>query len=78
MKRSILIGLIVLGTAVAACAPEGVRQRGGDPAADIGNHGFPVQMHGDVDPVRHIYYQMPLVGKGIQTSGSAGAIHPRP
>lgn len=67
-RRALLLALIALGAALTGCAPEGNRERGGGPGADIGNWGQPVRMHGDEDPVRRIYHQTPSAGKGIERS----------
>lgn len=68
--------LIALTLLLAGCTPEGTRERGGDAGADPGNHSSTVNIHGDTDPVERIYYQTPLVGRGIERSGRAGAINP--
>jgi hypothetical protein len=80
LYRKPLLVIIALTLLLAACnpSPEGRRSRAGGSGADIGNWGHPVNIHGDVDRVRHIYYNTPDMGKGIETSGSTGAIHPEP
>ena len=52
------LALICLGT--IACSPEAARTRGGGPGADVGNHGTPVQLHGDTRP----YHDTVLRGAG--------------
>jgi hypothetical protein len=71
-----MVVLLAFGAALVGCAPEGNRERGGDPGGDIGNWGRPVQMHGEDDPVHQIYYGTPLRGQAIEKAGSAGAVHP--
>jgi hypothetical protein len=78
--RKPLVAVIALALVLAACnpSPEGRRTRGGGSGGDIGNWGQPVNIHGDVDRVQHIYYNTPDMGRGIETSGNTGAIHPEP
>jgi hypothetical protein len=78
LYSALAIILATLMLALAACTPEERRERGGDRGGDIGNTGRVVRMHGDVDAVEKIYYQTPPMGKGIERSGQAGAIHPEP
>jgi hypothetical protein len=48
---------------LAACSPEATRRRGAGPGADIGNHGSPMEIHGQTNPS----YQTPRVGQAIRT-----------
>lgn len=75
-ERRIAATLAVMALGLAACTPEARRERATGPGADIGNHGWPVQMHGDTDPVRRVYHETPRMGRGIERTGSAGAIQP--
>jgi hypothetical protein len=71
----LLLPLLVL-VGAAGCTPESTRERGGGPGGDVGNWGQPVTMHGEALPVEHIYWDTPLMGRGIDTAGSSGALQP--
>jgi hypothetical protein len=55
----VLLGGLLL--AMAACAsPEATRTRGGGAGADVGNHGSPVEIHGNLS----MYHGTPHKGPG--------------
>lgn len=57
--RAALLGVVLL--ALGACeSPEAARSRGGDPGADVGNHGRVLEFHGGNQP----FYGTPLKGAG--------------
>lgn len=76
LRNALLTVAALLAIVVTACSPESERTRGGGSGADIGNWGHPVRLHGDASPSQRIYYDVPDIGKGIQTSGSATGIYP--
>jgi hypothetical protein len=55
MSRLILVLVLLL----PACSPEATRARGGGPGADVGNHGDPLEIHGQTNPS----YNTPRVGQ---------------
>lgn len=57
-----LLVLQLAALALAACGPEASRTRGGGAGADVGNHGVPVQIHGQTNPA----FDVPAVGKGAR------------
>jgi hypothetical protein len=61
--RAAALLLTVLLALLGACSPEAVRQRGGGPGGDVGNHGSPIEIHGRTDPS----HQTPRVGQAIRT-----------
>jgi hypothetical protein len=76
IRRALLVLLFPLVVAAVGCTPESSRERGGGPGGDVGNWAQPVRMHGEAPPVEHIYWDTPLMGRGIETVGSSGAISP--
>jgi hypothetical protein len=63
-RRLRLIGagialIVLLGGCVAS--PEAARVRG-EPGADIGNHGSPVELLAPPDRVDRVYYEIPYNG----------------
>jgi hypothetical protein len=63
---------------LSGCIPEANRERGGGPGGDIGNRSEQINMHGDVDGRERMYYETPLMGKGIERSGSEEGVTPDP
>ena len=70
-KRLMAITLTVTLLAIAACAPEGQRELGGDAGGDIRNLSDPVRMHGEDDAITRIFYDTPRMGLGIERSENA-------
>ncbi len=56
-RLALLLALLLL-----ACSPEATRARGGDPGADVGNHGNPIEIHGRTDPS----HDTPRVGQATK------------
>lgn len=73
-RRLAPAALLVLSLLLAACTPEGSRERGGDRGGDPGNQSESVTLHSEDELMERIYYQTPSVGRGIERSDRAGAI----
>jgi hypothetical protein len=68
-RRRLLLAIIAASAfALAGCIPEANRERGGGPGGDIGNWSEEMTMHGDTPGEERMYYETPLMGKGIERS----------
>ena len=56
------VSVLILGGCVAS--PEAARVPG-EPGADPGNHGNPIQMHGSADRFVRVYYDVPYDGPSV-------------
>jgi hypothetical protein len=72
-RRFTLILCTVTLLLIAACAPEGQRERGGDVGGDIRNLSESMNMHGEDDSIDRIFYETPRMGLGIERSQDARA-----
>ena len=72
-KGLITVALAAVLVAVAACAPEGQREMGGDAGGDIRNLSDDMNMHGEDDAITRIFYGTPRMGLGIERSEDARA-----
>lgn len=73
-RRLAPVILLALTLILAACTPEGTRERGGDQGADPGNHATTVQLHGDEAGGQRMFYQTPSMGRAIERSGVGNAV----
>jgi hypothetical protein len=71
-KLGLTLGTVIVLT-LAACAPEGQRERGGDVGGDIRNISESMNMHGEDDAMDRIFYDTPRMGLGIERSYGARA-----
>jgi hypothetical protein len=71
-RRLRLWGLAAATTVVlggCASSPEAARVRG-EPGADLGNHGNPVELLAPPDRVERVYYEIPFVEQGASEDTS--------
>lgn len=78
IRRILVIASAISLLLLAACAPEGQRERGGGAGGDIQNTGQVIQMHGDGDNVQRVYYDTPAMGLGLELTGRSGAVQTEP
>lgn len=73
LRRLRLIGLSALIAALlggCASSPEASRVRG-EPGADPGNHGNPVELVAPPDRVERVYYEIPYDGPSVASEDTS-------
>jgi hypothetical protein len=69
-RRLLAAAGIVVVLAGCASSPEAARVRG-EPGADPGNHGNPVQLVAPPDRVERVYYDVPYDGPSVASEDTS-------